>query len=76
MKFNRLIRGAIVGLMSLGAIAATIPAAHAELADILSAGTIKIGTTMDNPPFAYYDEAAIRLASISILAICWRRPWA
>lgn len=42
-------------LTALGPFAS--PAAAADLSDILSTGTIRIGTQMDNPPFGYVDAS-------------------
>jgi polar amino acid transport system substrate-binding protein len=42
---------------SLLLVAALAPEAKADLKEILAKGEIRIGTTMDNPPFASFDAA-------------------
>jgi polar amino acid transport system substrate-binding protein len=52
------LRAALLVVASLLLITAQAPAAKADLLkDILDRGVIRIGTTMDNPPYGSYDAA-------------------
>jgi polar amino acid transport system substrate-binding protein len=47
----------IISIALLLGFVVSVPAARADLKDILDKGTIRIGTQMDNPPFGYLDSS-------------------
>jgi polar amino acid transport system substrate-binding protein len=52
MKFTRALT---IPLGALIAASAALAPARADMKEILASGVIRIGSTMDNPPYGYYD---------------------